>query len=93
VGLFVHDVINDGTLAEGMVVTIEPGTYLEGRLGIRIEDTYVVTKDGCEPLTTGFASEADAVEAALAQARGAATLAPAPAAPPAPAVAPAPPAQ
>ena len=45
--------------------TIEPGTYLEGELGIRIEDTYLVTKDGCEKLTEGFPAEVAAVEAAL----------------------------
>ena len=70
VGLFVHDVVGRGSVLEpGMVVTIEPGTYLEGELGIRIEDTYLVTKDGCEKLTAGFPAEVEAVEAAMAQAR------------------------
>jgi Xaa-Pro aminopeptidase len=58
VGLFVHDVgPTSGTLREGMVITIEPGIYLDGELGIRIEDTYVVTKDGCTPLTSGFPAD------------------------------------
>jgi Xaa-Pro aminopeptidase len=41
------------TLAAGNVVTVEPGIYLEGRAGIRIEDDVVVTDDGVRNLT-GF---------------------------------------
>jgi len=32
-------------------VTIEPGVYLPGRFGIRIEDVVAVTEDGCEILS------------------------------------------
>lgn len=42
---------NETFLKENMVIAIEPGVYLPGRYGIRIEDTILVTKNGCEVLT------------------------------------------
>ncbi len=39
------------TLQENMVITVEPGVYLEGDFGLRIEDLVVVEKGGCRNLT------------------------------------------
>ncbi len=43
---------SDDELAAGNVVTVEPGVYLPGRFGVRIEDLVVVGDDGCELLTS-----------------------------------------
>jgi len=56
VGLEIHELPRLGKrrgdrLDVGMVHTVEPGIYLEGELGVRIEDTVVVTVAGCERLT------------------------------------------
>lgn len=40
-----------GMLRAGQVITIEPGAYMPGVLGIRIEDDVLVTKDGCKVLS------------------------------------------
>ena len=43
---------NTRRLEPGMVFTIEPGVYIPGEVGVRIEDNIVITEDGAESLTT-----------------------------------------
>jgi Xaa-Pro aminopeptidase len=66
------------TLQPGMVLTIEPGLYIRAaddvpagfhNVGIRIEDDALVTPTGCEILTAGVPTAADAIEALMAEGR------------------------
>jgi Xaa-Pro aminopeptidase len=55
VGLEIHEppwlrASGEQVLPEGTIVTVEPGIYLDGEGGVRIEDMVQVTADGCRPL-------------------------------------------
>jgi Xaa-Pro aminopeptidase len=86
-GMDVHDcgqaspeAYNKGTLAEGMVLTVEPGLYFQADdllvpeemrgIGIRIEDDLLVTADGYRNLSEGLPRTSADVEEWMASARG-----------------------
>lgn len=63
-GLDTHDPdIRNVKFEEGMVMTVEPGLYLEDEgIGIRIEDNILITKDGCINLSKDIIKEVDEIE-------------------------------
>ncbi len=57
VGIEIHELPNlspksASVLVSGNIVTVEPGIYLPGKFGVRIEDMALITKNGCENLTS-----------------------------------------
>jgi Xaa-Pro aminopeptidase len=74
------DIYPKGDLAEGMVLTVEPGLYFQEDdllvpeelrgIGIRIEDDILVTADGSRNLSAALPRTADAVEEWMASLRG-----------------------
>ena len=67
-GLDTHDVgRREGLLEEGMVITVEPGLYIEEEgIGIRLENDILITKDGMENLSIDIPIRPEEVEAFLA---------------------------
>jgi Xaa-Pro aminopeptidase len=67
VGMSVHDVGDSRPFEPGVVLAVEPGIYIPAKgLGVRIEDTVLVTGDGCEVLTGGAPKEIVEIEKLMA---------------------------
>lgn len=74
-GMSTHDVGSVEPFVPGVVITIEPGVYMPDRnLGVRIEDTVLVTTDGCEILSKDVPKDIAEIEALMAQKGIAATI-------------------
>lgn len=69
-GIDVHDASPDGPLKPGMVITVEPGVYLPAHnIGIRIEDSVVVTARGLKNLTESIPKSIADIERAMRKSR------------------------
>jgi Xaa-Pro aminopeptidase len=68
VGMSTHDVGKAAPFEAGVVITVEPGVYMPDRnLGVRIEDTVLVTNNGCEILSGGAPKGIAEIEKLMAQ--------------------------
>ena len=67
-GMATHDVGSPAPLEPGVVLTVEPGIYIpEKQLGVRIEDTVLVTKEGCEILSRDVPKEVSDIERLMSE--------------------------
>ena len=68
-GAETHDIgrYTERVLQPGMVLTVEPGLYIEWGIGIRIEDDALVTEDGCEIMTKDMIKTVEEIEAFMAK--------------------------
>ncbi len=68
-GAETHDIGRSGQMLEpGMVLTVEPGLYIEEwEMGIRIEDDVLVTDNGCEVMTKDMIKTVEEIETFMAQ--------------------------
>ena len=69
-GLDTHDICTERerTLKPGMVITVEPGLYVEDEaIGIRIENDVLITEDGCEDLSVAIPRTVEEIEAIMAK--------------------------
>lgn len=66
-GIDVHDLgARSGPIEEGMVLTVEPGIYIEEeQMGIRIENDVWITRDGCRDLMENVPITVEEIEAAM----------------------------
>ena len=70
IGLNTHDVGDNGDiiLEKDMMFTLEPGLYFrDENMGFRIEDTILITEDGCDILSDIIPKEIDEIEAYMAE--------------------------
>ena len=69
-GLDTHDICTDRerTLQPGMVITVEPGLYIEDEgIGVRIENDVLITETGCEDLSRNIPRTVEEIEAVMAK--------------------------
>ena len=67
-GLDTHDICTERerTLAPGMVITVEPGMYIEDEgIGVRIENDVVITEDGCIDLSADIPKTVEEIESLM----------------------------